>query len=69
LFAAEDVAEPLQQRGFGGGVGVTGNAGPLALGESADVVDAVGLVGVVVGHQQRVEAFGAGGGGLLAELR
>ena len=37
--------------------------------EGAQVVDAVGLVGVVVGVEHRVDAAHAGGGGLLAQLR
>ncbi len=65
----EHIAEPSHQPLVGIGVHVAGRAPALADPEGAQVVDAVGLVGVVVGVEHRVHAADAGRGGLLAELR
>ena len=64
----EDIAEPAAHGGEGGPVHVAGDARPLPDEEGPDVVDPVGLVGVVVGQQEGVEAPGAGLGGLPAQV-
>ncbi len=64
----EHIAEPPQHRGRGGRVGIGGDAGALADEERADIVDAVGLVRMVVGQQHGVQPLHPGFGGLHAQI-
>ena len=65
----ENIAEPAHQRSAGRRVHPAGDPAALGQGEGPDVVDAVALVGVVMGEQQAVEAPDARGGGLQAKFR
>ena len=68
LLAVEDVTEPPQQRLRRRGVGVGGNPGAAALGEGADVVQAMHLIGMVMREQQGVHPLRARRRGLLAKF-
>ncbi len=58
-FALEDVAEPAHHRGVGRHIHVAGDLRPLADEEGPHVVDAMHLVGVVVGQEDAVQPPGA----------
>ena len=69
-LALEDVAEPRAEGRPGGRVHVAGRcAAALAQEEGAQVVDAVRLVGVVVGVEHRVDALHARGRRLQPQVR